>query len=293
VSASITGLPETADPSVLTAAPGTAAGRRRRAGSGKLYAGIGILLFLLLASFVVPALMGSPTEQHLDARLMPPSGSHLFGTDDLGRDIFVRVFAAARTDIALALAGALLPAVIGCVLGLIAGYAGRWVDTVIMRLGDLVQSFPSYVFLLVVAFIVGPGITAFLVAAATISWVNYARLVRSQVLVLRELDYVHAARMSGIGVRRVMGRHVLPNALPQVVVYFAADAVLSLTFLAGLSFLGLGISEPNPEWGLMVRNGTLYLGTAWWLATFPGLMIVLTGGALAFISDALDEKSRT
>lgn len=279
-----------ADPLTSTM-PGRA--RSRRAGSRKLLIGFGVLLAFVVAAYLVPAVSGiDPTAQHLDQRLVAPSGAHLFGTDDLGRDVFVRSMAAARVDLPLAVLGALIPAIIGCVLGLVAGYAGRLVDTVVMRLGDILQSLPSYIFLIIVAFIVGPGVAAFLIAAAVISWVIYARLIRSQVLVLRELDYVHAARLSGLGAPRVLLRHVLPNALPQVIVYLAADAVLSLTFLAGLSFLGLGIPEPTPEWGLMIRSGTLFLGTSWWLSTFPGLMIVLTGGALALVSDGLDERGR-
>ena len=279
-----------ADPLTSTV-PGRA--RSRRAGSRKLLIGFGVLLALVAAAYLVPAVSGiDPTAQHLEQRLVAPSGAHLFGTDDLGRDVFVRSMAAARVDLPLAVLGALIPAIIGCVLGLVAGYAGRLVDTVVMRLGDILQSLPSYIFLIIVAFIVGPGVAAFLIAAAVISWVIYARLIRSQVLVLRELDYVHAARLSGLGPPRVLLRHVLPNALPQVIVYLAADAVLSLTFLAGLSFLGLGIPEPTPEWGLMIRSGTLFLGTSWWLSTFPGLMIVLTGGALALVSDGLDERGR-
>jgi len=271
--------------------PGRA--RSRLTGSRKLLIGFGVLLAFVVAAYLVPAVSGiDPTAQHLDQRLVAPSGAHLFGTDDLGRDVFVRSMAAARVDLPLAVLGALIPAIIGCVLGLVAGYAGRLVDTVVMRLGDILQSLPSYIFLIIVAFIVGPGVAAFLIAAAVISWVIYARLIRSQVLVLRELDYVHAARLSGLGAPRVLLRHVLPNALPQVIVYLAADAVLSLTFLAGLSFLGLGIPEPTPEWGLMIRSGTLFLGTSWWLSTFPGLMIVLTGGALALVSDGLDERGR-
>jgi peptide/nickel transport system permease protein len=267
--------------------------RTHAPGSRKLAAGVAILALLLLGGLLVPRLLGiDPTAQHLDARLLAPSLDHPFGTDNLGRDEFTRCLAAALVDIPLALLGSLIPAAIGSVLGLVSGYGGRLVDAFVMRLGDVLQSLPSYVFLIAVAFIVGPGVGAFLVAAAVISWVIYARLIRSQVLVLRELDYVHAARLSGLGPVRVLVRHVLPNAVPQVIVYLAADMVISLTYLAGLSFLGLGVAEPTPEWGLMIRNGTLYLGTSWWMATFPGLMMVLTGGALAFISDALDERGR-
>lgn len=271
----------------------TRVGGRRGTGSRKLGAGIVVLVGLLVAGTLVPALLQiDPTAQNLAQRLMAPSAQHPFGTDDLGRDILIRCVAAALVDIPLALLGSIIPAMIGSALGLIAGFGGRVVDTIVMRLGDILQSLPSYVFLIAVAFIVGPGVGAFLVAAAFISWVIYARLIRSQVLVLRELDFVHAARLSGIGTPRVLARHVLPNAIPQVIVYLAADMVISLTYLAGLSFLGLGVPAPTPEWGLMVKDGTLYLGTAWWMATFPGLFIVLTGGALAFISDALDERGR-
>lgn len=274
-------------------APFTRIGRRQGTGSRKLVAGIVILVALLFAGTLVPALLHiDPTAQNLAQRLMSPSAQHPFGTDDLGRDILIRCIAAAVVDIPLALLGSIIPAVIGSALGLVAGFGGRVVDAIVMRLGDILQSLPSYVFLIAVAFIVGPGVGAFLVAAAFISWVIYARLIRSQVLVLRELDFVHAARLSGIGIVRVLARHVLPNAVPQVIVYLAADMVISLTYLAGLSFLGLGVPAPTPEWGLMVKDGTLYLGTAWWMATFPGLFIVLTGGALAFISDALDERGR-
>lgn len=268
-------------------------GRSRRPGLRRLLLGIGILVALLLASFVVPTIFRiDPEAQYLSQQLQPPSPAHLFGTDNLGRDVFVRCMYAARIDIPLALLGALIPALIGCIAGLVAGVAGRWVDTGIMRLGDILQSFPTYIFLVIIAFLVGPGVAAFLVAAAVIAWVNYARLVRSQVLVLRELDFVAAARLSGLGSRRVAMRHVLPNAMPQVIVYFASDAVLSLTFLAGLSFLGLGIADPTPEWGLMALGGKEYLGVASWITVFPGLMIVLTGIAFALVSDGIDERTR-
>jgi peptide/nickel transport system permease protein len=267
--------------------------RNRRPGTTKIAIGCGVLLALLIAGWLLPLLTGiDPTAQHLTERLLPPSGAHPFGTDDLGRDVLVRTAAAALVDIPIALLGTLLPAVIGVVLGVLAGFLRGPVDAVIMRVGDVLQSMPGYVFLIAVAFIVGPGVGAFLVAAGILSWVISARIVRSQVLLLRELDWVHAARMSGLGSPRVLFGHVLPNAIPQVVVYLAADAAISLTYLAGLSFLGLGVAEPTPEWGLMIKNGTLYVGTAWWLATFPGLALVITGAALAFISDGIDERSR-
>ena len=254
--------------------------------------GVGLLAVLVVAGIVVPLVHGSVNTENLLDRLLPPSGAHPFGTDELGRDLFARCLAAVRIDLPLGIAGAVLPAVLGTALGLISGYAGKWADQVIMRIGDMIQAFPSYILLVILAFIVGPGVESFLISLAILSWVAYARLVRSQVLLLREQDFIHAARLGGIGSRRVLVRHLLPNVLPQVIVYLAADATFALITLSGLSFLGLGIAEPTAEWGLMLDNGRLFINSAWWLTAFPGLMIVLAAGAFALISDALDDRSR-
>lgn len=265
--------------------------RPRRARSLKLRIGIGILVVLLIAG-VLANLLADPLAQDLAQRLLPPSPAHPFGTDELGRSVFVRSLAASTLDIPLALVAALLPAIVGTLLGLLAGSGPRLVDAATMRLGDMLQAFPSYVLMIVVVFVIGPGVPAFLLSIAIINWVAYARLVRAQVLVIRNSDYVHAARVGGLGSARVAARHVLPNAMPQVYVYFAADAVLALIMLSGLSFLGLGVAAPTPEWGLMISQGRLFVQTAWWLSTFPGLMIVLAAAAFSLISDALDDGSR-
>ncbi|MFD1715025.1 ABC transporter permease [Amnibacterium flavum] len=278
------------EPSAADAPP---IGGKLKIRADKVVIGVSVLLLMLVAGYIVPAVTGfTELAQDLGNRLQPPSTAHPFGTDDLGRDVFVRALYAARLDLPLAIAGALLPAAIGTTIGLIAGYSGRIVDTVLMRIGDFVQAFPSYVLLVVVAYIVGPGIGSFLLAVGVISWVAYARLIRSQVLVIRELDYVHSARLAGLGRGRVMTRHVLPNALSQTLVFMASDATLSLLFLSGISFLGLGIAAPTPEWGGMINEGRLYLATAWWLTTFPGLMLVLAAGAFVLISDGLDDRNR-
>jgi peptide/nickel transport system permease protein len=278
-----------------TSAPGTSTGTGRRrpkhSRAVKLWTGIGILVVLLAAGLIVN-LTTDPIAQDLTQRLLPPSLAHPFGTDELGRSVFIRSLAASTLDIPLAIGAAVIPAVIGTLLGLLAGYGGRVADPVVMRVGDMLQAFPSYVLMIVVVFIVGPGIGAFLIAIAIINWVAYARLVRSQVLVIREQDYVHAARIGGLGGPRVALRHVLPNALPQVIVYLASDAVLALILLSGLSFLGLGVASPTPEWGLMISQGRLFVQTAWWLTLFPGLMIVAAAAAFSLISDALDDWSR-
>lgn len=263
----------------------------RRTRSLKMQTGIGILVVLLAAGFIAQ-LVADPIAQDLTQRLMPPSLANPFGTDELGRSVFVRSLSAATLDIPLAIGAALLPAIAGTLLGLLAGYGGRTADTVVMRVGDMLQAFPSYVLMIVVVFMIGPGVAAFVIAIAIINWVAYARLVRSQVLVIREQDFIHAARVSGFGGMRIAVRHVLPNAMPQVVVYLAADAVLALIMLSGLSFLGLGVAPPTPEWGLMIDQGRLFLQTAWWLTTFPGLMIVAAAAGFSLMSDALDDGSR-
>ncbi|WP_309066122.1 ABC transporter permease [Microbacterium sp.] len=275
----------------LIGRPGFSGARRRRVRSRKLSIGVTIIAAMLIAGVIVN-LTGDPVVQDLGQRLLPPSLQHPFGTDDLGRSVLVRALAATTLNIPLAMGAALLPMIAGTLLGLLAGYGGRLSDAIVMRIGDLLQAFPSYVLMVVVVFIIGPGIGAFLAAIAIINWVAYARLVRSQVLVIREMDYVHAARVGGLGGPRVALRHVLPNALPQVIVYLASDAVLALILLSGLSFLGLGVAPPTPEWGLMINQGRLFVQSAWWLTAFPGLMIVLAATAFSLISDALDDWSR-
>lgn len=272
--------------------PAPATRRHRRPGTVALVTGGSIIAVIVLLGVLAPLLTRDPLAQDVRARLLPPSGAHWFGTDDLGRDVFARTIHAIRVDLPLAFLGSFLPGIVGVVLGALAGYVGGWFDSVVMRLADIVQAFPSYVLFLVIAFVVGPGPTAFIVAAVVLAWTSYARLVRAQVLVIRELEYVMAARTSGLGHLRVLGRHVLPNAMPQAIVYFASDLVLALLALAGLSFLGLGISQPTPEWGSMIATGQQYLRSAWWLATIPGLAVVLVGGAFALISEGIDDRTR-
>lgn len=250
-----------------------------------------VLIILVALGYVLPAMTSlSVTSQDLASRLMAPSAAHWFGTDELGRDVFIRTIYASRIDIPLAVVAAIIPAMAGTLIGLVAGYSGRVTDSIIMRIADVVQAFPGYVLLILVAFVMGAGPFSFITAVTALNWVSYTRLVRSQVLLLREMDFIHAARLAGFGRLRLMLRHLLPNTLPQVVVYMASDATLDIVFLASLSFLGLGIPEPTPEWGLMIQDGQLYLQNAWWLAVFPGLFLVIAAGAFAFMSDAVNDR---
>lgn len=267
--------------------------RRISPATVRIAIGTGIVALVLLAGFCAPLLTPyAPNTQDLDARLLAPSAAHWFGTDALGRDVFSRTLTAATIDIPLALVATLIPAVIGTVLGALSGYVGRGLDALIMRLCDILQAFPTYVFFLVMVFVTGGGVQAYLVGAAAIFWVPFARLVRSEVLLIKELDYVRAARSLGFSRVRQLFRHIIPNAVPQVVVFSASQVVFCLLGLAGLSFLGVGVAPPTAEWGSMIAEGQVYVRTAWWISTIPGLFILLVGIGFSVLSDGLDQRSR-
>jgi peptide/nickel transport system permease protein len=236
--------------------------------------------------------LADPIAQDLAARLRPPSPEHWLGTDAYGRDVLSRLIYAARVDLPLAILGALIPAVVGTILGTVAGYFGKVADFTLMRVAELAQAFPAYVFFIVAAFVVGPGVQTFLVTASLIAWVNYARIVRAQTFVVRESDYMKAAKTSGVGWSSLLFRHLLPNTVPQAITYFASDVVFALVALSSLSYLGLGIAEPTPEWGGMIAQGQAYIRSAWWLSTAPGVVTVIVGLAFVLISEGIDDMRR-
>jgi peptide/nickel transport system permease protein len=266
--------------------------RTRAAGSAKIRFGLGLTVSILGLSLVARPFLADPTEQHLKDRLLAPSADHWFGTDELGRDVFSRVVHAALVDLPIGMLCAALAALIGTLIGALAGSRGGWVDALIMRIADIVQAFPTYIFLVALVFALGAGTRSFIVAMVVLGWVTYARLVRSEILRVRDLDFVSAAHLSGLGRARVLFRHILPNSMGQVFVYLASDVVLVLLLLAGVSFFGLGVPPPTPEWGQMIAAGQKYLRDQWWIVTFPGLAIVVTGCAVAMVADGLEDRSR-
>jgi peptide/nickel transport system permease protein len=274
-------------------APAVAPRRRtREAGSRKIRFGLGVTVSILGLSLVARPFLADPTEQHLKDRLLAPSAEHWFGTDELGRDVFSRVVHAALVDLPIGMLCAALAALIGTLIGALAGSRGGWVDALIMRIADIVQAFPTYIFLVALVFALGAGTRSFIVAMVALGWVTYARLVRSEILRVRDLDFVSAAHLSGLSRTRVLFRHILPNSMGQVFVYLASDVVLVLLLLAGVSFFGLGVPPPTPEWGQMIAAGQKYLRDQWWIVTFPGLAIVVTGCAVAMVADGLEDRSR-
>ena len=220
---------------------------------------------------------------------LPPSFLHPFGTDNFGRDILSRIIWGARIDLQIAFIGVAFPFLIGTVLGTISGYFGGIIDTVFMRLIDIILAFPFLVLMLSIIAILGPGLGSFYIAMALVGWVSYARLIRTQMLVLKHSDYAVAAVSLGFSNARIMFRHLLPNAIAGSVVFSMSDAVLVLLNGAAISYLGLGVQPPLAEWGVMVAEGQSFISTAWWITLFPGLSIVVLAFGFSLFGDGLGE----
>ncbi len=256
-----------------------------------LVAGGCIIGLWLLAAILAPWLAPfDPINQDPSVSLLPPGGAHLFGTDNFGRDIFSRVVWGARVDLQICLLGVIFPFSLGTVLGALSGYLGGVVDAVVMRVIDIVLAFPFLVLMLAIIAILGPGLGSFYIAMAMVGWVSYARLVRAQVLTLKQRDFILAARSLGYSHTRILFRHLLPNALTGALVFSMSDCGLVLLNGAAVSYLGLGVQPPTAEWGVMVAEGQSFITTAWWITTFPGLAIVLLAMGFSLLADGLGDR---
>ena len=263
----------------------------RRWSSITLWAGVSIVGIAALAGLFAPLIAPySPNAQNLLASFEHPSWHHLMGTDNLGRDVFSRVIYAARVDFQIGLITTYVPLVTGMLVGAIAGYFGGWIDTILMRLVDVVIAFPFLVLVIAILAIIGPGLTGLYVAVLAVGWSMYARLTRGEMLVLREQQFILAAEALGYSRRRIILRHAMPNLLRPNLVFSMADVVLNILLAASLSFLGLGVQPPRAEWGAMVADGQNYLLNAWWITTLPGLVIVTVGVGLSLIGDGIAER---
>jgi peptide/nickel transport system permease protein len=265
--------------------------RRRRSAHSRsrtrLCVAGGLLVAFVLLSLLQPLLgLPKPNAQNLAEALQPPSAAHPFGTDDLGRDVFSRTLAAAKLDLPVALSVTAISLTVGITMGVLAGFSGRVVDGIVMRAADLVLAFPFLVLVLAISAIFGTGLTGFYIGVPLVSWAAYARLTRSEMLVVREQEYMQAARTLGYSRRRMVLRHAAPNVWKPAVVYSVADAVLNITLLATLSYLGVGVQPPTPEWGAIIADGQQFLLQAWWISTLPGLALVLVGICLALMADS-------
>ena len=197
-----------------------------------------------------------------------------------------------QIDLRVGAIAVIAPFLIGIMLGCLAGYFGGWIDTLIMRCVDIVQAFPFIVIIVAIVAVLGPGLNNMFVAVALTAWIVYARLVRSEILVVKHKDFVLAAQVLGLSDLRIIGRYVLPNVITASIVYAMADIALYIGLAAALSFLGLGAKPPEPEWGAMITEGRAYMTTAWWMSVFPGLAMVITGIGLSLIGDGLADVLR-
>jgi len=247
----------------------------------KKYAQMGLAVILIMflvavfANFIAPY---DPEEINLepDARLQAPSMNHLLGTDDLGRDVFSRMVYGARISLSVGFVAVFLSLVIGVTVGAIAGYFGGWVDTLIMRIVEIVMCFPRIFLILMLIAFLGPNIIIVMAVIGLTGWTGLARLVRAEFLSLKERDYVQAARALGAGDRRIIFKHILPNALSPVYVSAVLGVGGAILIESSLSFLGLGVQIPTPSWGNILTSGMHYIESAWWLMLFPGLAILIT-----------------
>jgi peptide/nickel transport system permease protein len=243
-----------------------------------------ILLVGLFANVICPY---DPIEVNVPDHLQSPSRVHLFGTDQLGRDVFSRVVAGTRVSLRVVIIVLSVAAIIGVPLGLKAGYLGGLVDDIIMRLTDIFLAFPSFILAMAIAAGLGRSLEYAILSVAIVSWPIYARLIRAQVLSIKNEGYTEAARGIGASNFRILFRHVLPNCLAPLVVVLTINAGNAILATAGLSFVGLGAQPPTPEWGSMLSNSRQFVTTHWWLSAFPGLAISLTVAGYVFLGDGL------
>jgi peptide/nickel transport system permease protein len=249
---------------------------------------LSIILIAIIGPFVVPY-----TPEEFGMPLQPPSREHPFGTDNFGRDVATRVVYAAHLNLLIGIVPTTITFIVGIAVGSIAGYFGGKVDTVVMRIVDVVVAFPFIVLVIGIVAMLGPGLRNLFIGIALVGWVAYARLVRGEILVAKNQEYVLAAKTLGNGSARIIGRHILPNVIAPAVVFAMSDAVLNILLGAALSFLGLGVQPPTPEWGSMIQEARNFIRQAWWMPTFPGLAIIIAGIAFSVLGDGLAERLQT
>jgi peptide/nickel transport system permease protein len=260
--------------------------RRQPATIFSLFVVVTLLVLAVLGSRAAPY---DPLAVDLRQKLQAPSAAHPFGTDDMGRDVLSRVIAGTRLSVQTILVIMVSSVALGLLVGTIAGYFGSYMDEGLMRVTDIFLAFPGLILALAIVAALGPSLLNAMLAISLVWWPWYARMVRGQVLSVKQNQYVEAARSIGAGHARVMMRHILPNCMMPVIVQASMDMGAVLVTTAGLSFIGLGAQAPTPEWGAMVGIGRRYLLGAWWISTFPGLAIFITVMGLNLLGDALQD----
>lgn len=253
-----------------------------------------VALTCIVAAFPNFFAPGDPLAMDFLAMLQPPSAEHWFGTDNYGRDIYTLVIHATRLDLLIGLGSVALPFVLGSMLGLIAGYYGGKLDAIIMRVLDVFVAFPFMVLAIAIVAILGNGVMNLLIAMWIVSWPPYTRLVRSEVLIAKNSEYVQAAKTLGYSDVTIIFRHILPNVISSSVVYAASDIVMCIMTAASMSFLGLGVAPNTPEWGAIISSGKSFItGGYWWISTMPGVVMAVVGLGFSLFGDGLNDLLRT
>lgn len=255
------------------------------------YAGIAILLLFAASSLLAPFLAPhDPLRQNLDKDLVAYSSDHPLGTDKLGRDILSRTIYGGRISLLTGIATVLISLVIGIAAGSLCGYFGGWLDQLLMRLVDILMAFPGILLAIALTAVLGPGIDHVILALCLIGWTGYARLVRGEILSLREREFVQAARGLGCPPQRIILHHLIPNLLPPLLIQATFGLAAAIVAEGSLSFLGLGVEPPTPSWGSMLNDGRQFLLVAPHLTTYPGLVLMFTVLALNIVGDTLQDR---
>lgn len=253
---------------------------------------VGTVIVLLLLLFVlIPGIVAPRDSYKLDvaAQFSPPSAQHWMGTDELGRDLWTRIVHGARYSVGMALAIVMIGAVFGTVYGVVAGFRGKVADEIMMRIVDVFLSLPGFILAMAIAASIGRGIIPLVMALAIVWWPSYARLARGMVLVIKERPHVEGARALGATSPYIIRRHILPLMFDQLNVRITQDVGYALVAVAGLSFIGLGVQPPTPEWGLLLSGARSYITSSWWYTIFPGLAIALATVGIAMLGDSLSD----
>ena len=253
---------------------------------------------ILVSIIIILAIIGpsiapfNPIEQNYTQRLVPPNSEHIFGTDKFGRDIFSRVLTGTQIDLQIGIVCVIFPFIIGICIGLISGYYGGLLDNILMRIVDVSVSFPFYVLVIAILAILGRGVYNMYLALIMVGWIAYAKIIRGEVLIAKNMEYVLAARALGYSNGRILFTHILPNIISPAIIFAMSDVVMCIMEGSALGFLGLGVQAPAPEWGVMIADSREFVTTVPWLPIFPGLAIVLVGISFSMMGDGLTSLLR-
>lgn len=267
--------------------------KQRVEGTLDIYCGLIMLSLMFLGGLLVPLLAKYGANEVTADQIMPPSLDHFFGTDLLGRDVFVRVFSAVFVDLGAAFIGVLIPLSAGTVIGTLLGISkNRKVNSLVGSLIDGINAFPFLIFVIALVAFLGAGLGSIIIALSLVNWARYARIARTRAVVVNQQGYVEAARTLGYRPSRILFRHIIPNVSSETRAYALSDFIIVIIAVAALSFLGLGVNPPQAEWGGMIKDAANIITLAWWASVFPGLALCWAGISVALISEGLNRRNR-